>query len=86
MAQKDELKEALWRAFQALQNNENKTDITLKGSIKTVLENNTYTVQLGEAVYTIKSCLDITFTAGEAVWVTVPRGNYSDMFICGRRR
>lgn len=85
MTQKDQLKDALWRSLSQLLP-DLKFDITLKGCIKSVAENHVYTVLVDGHNYQIKSALDITFALNENVWVTVPQGNYSNMYICGRRR
>lgn len=85
MTQKDQLKEILWKSLSQF-DQPIKSDITLPGRIKAVLGNHAYTVQVGGAAYDISTSTDLTFSVNEAVWVTVPQGSYSSMFICGRRR
>lgn len=61
-------------------------DITRQGRIAAVEENNKYTVVIAGAEYNgISCCCDITLNVNDAVWVTIPQGQWAHKFIVGRR-
>lgn len=61
-------------------------DKTLQGRITAVLGNDRYHVAIQGAEYTSVPCaIAMTFLLNESVWVTLPQGDFSNMFIAGRR-
>ena len=59
-------------------------DKTVAGYI-TGISDNKYQVEIKGAVYTVPSSIDIQFSAGDSVWVTIPQNDWDNMYIAGRR-
>lgn len=61
-------------------------DKTLQGRITAILGNSNYNIAVQGAEYTAIPCsVDMVFAVNESVWVTLPQGDFSDMFVSGRR-
>lgn len=62
-------------------------DKTQQAHITAVLPGNLYAIKIhGKEYPRVPSCVDISYKVNESVWVTIPQGNWSQMFIYGRRR
>jgi hypothetical protein len=80
------VKDSIWQAVQtAIKSNTINADRTLQARIISVEPNNKYVVSLQGAVYTVPCINSNTYAVNEAVWVTLPQGDYSSMYITGRR-
>jgi hypothetical protein len=61
-------------------------DITKRGAIKKVSDNNMYTVTIQGTDYAVPSYIDQTFIVHDTVLVLFPQNNLKDGYIIGRAR
>lgn len=61
-------------------------DKTVPGIITAVLNNDRYTVKINKSEYKMYRSTDTIYKKNDAVWVTIPRNNFNQKFISGRRR
>lgn len=60
-------------------------DKTNVGTILEVLGDNKYRVLINGSQHTLYCAVNMTFTVGNAVWITIPQNDMSRAYICGRR-
>lgn len=88
MNQKESIKKSLYRAMSQMYDNKKSyiSDVTFSATIVEVLDNYKYNIRLNDVIYQTYSCNELTYKVNDVVLVTVPQGQFSNMFIIGKRR
>lgn len=60
-------------------------DKTTTGTIIGVLDDSQYKVLINGKQHTLYCAVNMTFTVGNCVWVTIPQNNMSRAYICGKK-
>ena len=60
-------------------------DKTNAGTVLEVLGDNQYRVLINGSQHTLYCAVNMTFTVGNAIWITIPQNDMSKAYICGRR-
>lgn len=59
-------------------------DKTVQGTITGVQGSDKYKVQIAGTDYTIPCAIQMSFTLGDTVWITIPGGNFKNKYISGK--
>ena len=60
-------------------------DVTKQGRIIQLSTNGNYVVNMQGTELSVPSSIDTTLSAGDSVWILIPKNNLNDAFIIGKR-